>query len=128
MQFLRDQATQRVEAILTAGMPIAFCFQKLLRNHSPRLPMLTLGDHRLASVLEPLDPGSQRVTFLHQFIDLPGPVSPGSGSSAMLSSVFGLLAAIGFRCGRWRRSYGQEDNSNRQLGHRQSVSPGRGAP
>ena len=100
VQFLRDQSAQRVEAILTAGMPVAFCFQKLLGSQSPRLPLLALGDHRLASVLEPLDPGSQRVTFLLQFIDPPGQVSAGSGWSAMLSSVFGLLAAIGFRRGR----------------------------
>ena len=96
MQFLRDQSAQCVEAILTAGMPVAFRFQKLLGSQSPRLPLLALGDHRLASVLEPLDPGSQRVTFLLQFIDPPGLVS----GDARALIIFGSLAAIGFRRGR----------------------------
>ena len=30
VKFLRDQSAQRVETILTAGMPVALCFQKLL--------------------------------------------------------------------------------------------------
>ena len=100
MQFLRDQAAQRVEASLTAGMPVALCFQKPLSTQRPRPPFLSLGDHRLASILEPLDPGSQRVTFLLQFINASAKSSAGSGSSAMLSSVFGLLAVIWFRGGR----------------------------
>jgi hypothetical protein len=63
------------EAVLTAGMPVAFCFQKLLNSQSLRLPMFALGDHRLPSDLKPRDLGSQRVIFLLQFINLPGQVS-----------------------------------------------------
>src|SRR3954463_11157780 len=86
MQFFRDQATQRVEAIVTFAPPVAFCSQKLFGSKSPHPPFLSLGDHRLASILEPLDPGSQRVTFLLQFIDPPGLVRDALFSLRLIGS------------------------------------------
>ena len=55
-------------------MPVAFRFHLLLGSESPRLPLLALGNDRLASVLKSLDRGPQRVTFLLQFIDALGQV------------------------------------------------------
>jgi hypothetical protein len=55
VKFLGDQSTQRVEAIVTIAALGSLCFQKFLGRESPRPPFFPLGDHRLASVLEPLD-------------------------------------------------------------------------
>ena len=74
VQFLDDDPAQCIKAILTAGLPVAFRCHLLLGRECPRLPVLALVNHRLASVLKALDRRPQRVTFLLQFIDTPSQV------------------------------------------------------
>jgi hypothetical protein len=72
---LDDDPAQCVEAILTVDVPVAFGCHLLFGRESPRLPLLALGNSRLARVLKLLDPRPQRVTFSLQFIDPLGNVS-----------------------------------------------------
>ena len=69
VQFFDDDPAQGLKAILIAGLPVALHCHLPLGNQSPRLPLLALGNNRLARVLKSLDLRPQRMTVLLQVND-----------------------------------------------------------